>query len=138
MICFLPMCSPLPACVRAADYNGYTTPYGPYPVIKRHIGDSNTQDKEDSLEAAKNGIYVLIAAAVIMWLAPVLLIDVTNPLGDTPSNSNSTLVGSIVSFKNDAQTVAAAILDIMKYVLLVGAVAGIAVLRVGPSHLKPG
>ena len=118
-------------------------------MIKRHISKDS---QEDSLEAAKKGVYVLIAAAVIMWLAPVLLIDATNPLGGqtggtateicvtNPDGSitctkqtrtgNGTLVGSIVSFKNDAQTVAAAILDIMKYVLLVGAVAGIAVLRV--------
>ena len=135
-------------------------------MLRRHTNKDVTDDSV--LEGAKKALYVLVIAAVIMWISPYLFetgglpscddltklspgqicadgtgtsavpkcvsesYNLISPgsAGVCSTAGGDDLTGRITGATNEAKTVAAAVMDVLKYVLSVGAIATIVIMRV--------
>lgn len=103
-------------------------------MIKRHTTKDVTDDS--MMDSAKRVIYVLVVAAVILWVGPLVIGDDLPDAdsGDDCANPDSSLgmANCIEETANNIGFMISQVINIAKYMILVGAIASIAILYIRP------
>ncbi len=109
-------------------------------MLKRSINKG--EEKDDPMVNTRTILLVLIFAAVIAWIGPILLTTNASNLSDIEKEAcNDEDVRKGLGFteqlrciEHDTETMFDIIMNIIKYILLVASIAVIVVMRVNPHH----
>ena len=112
-------------------------------MIKRHTSGGGDDHEQKTLDGAKKIMFGLIIASIVLWIGPIAL-GLETDTGSTSQTGacegqNIDMVACLDQTETNVGRGINYVLDIFKYVLLVGAIGSIVFLRVRstPCTIRP-
>lgn len=101
-------------------------------VLKRSTGSADDEKSEKTLEKTKGMLYVLVIACAVTFIAPMLLGINPDSTGAIDTGAgDGTIAGEFEKLNTNIGIGAALVLDMLKYILLGGALLVVVILRTG-------